>query len=98
MKTLIKKAIYAFGYELQPEFTIDGMQQLAERVAGMTLQVDAPVAFDDSLDTEIGPPRLIRELRDEGEFETAQVVGKVTVLRRTPQYAKRLQPTKVTSQ
>jgi len=208
MKTLIKKAIHAFGYELQPEFTIDGMQQLAERVAGMTspdelqllyelagqveegcivevgsfrgrstvalaagaaaganptvyaiephapfegvlggqfgaedrgefyrtmlasghfrnvrlvnlsseqvapgwqepiglLWIDgdhsyegvqrdfaawrpflhpaAPVAFDDSLNPDIGPSRLIEQLREEGEFETAQVVGKVTVLRR----------------
>ena len=46
-----------------------------------SLNADATVVFDDSLDASIGPRRLIDELLQARELEMTEVVRKVTVLR-----------------
>ncbi len=43
---------------------------------------EAKIAFDDSLDPELGPARLIREILGRGAFEVSKTVGKVTLLHR----------------
>jgi MMP 1-O-methyltransferase len=48
------------------------------------LTPDAPVAFDDSVDPQIGPRQLIDELVAAGRVEEVRRVGKVTVVRRMP--------------
>ncbi len=39
------------------------------------------IAFDDSLDPEIGPARVVRELLESGRFERHSIRGKITILR-----------------
>jgi hypothetical protein len=46
------------------------------------LRPDAQVVFDDSVDPEMGPTRLVEEILADGGFERIRSVGKVTVLRR----------------
>jgi predicted O-methyltransferase YrrM len=48
------------------------------------LTADATVVFDDSLDPTIGPLRLIQEMLQTKLFEKADVVGKVTALKKRP--------------
>lgn len=45
---------------------------------------DGAIAFDDSLDPDIGPFHVIRESLDSGRYERAAVHGKITVLRPLP--------------
>ena len=44
---------------------------------------DAPIAFDDSQDKDLGPHQLIAELQQNGAYYHADAKGKVTVLKRT---------------
>lgn len=42
---------------------------------------DALIAFDDALDPNLGPSRLIKELTDSAKYQELTCVGKVVVLR-----------------
>ncbi len=44
------------------------------------LTSNATVAFDDSINPEIGPKRLIDELIDQGILKQNRIVGKITIL------------------